>query len=118
MYKDQRLFPFIGGLVLGGVTGAYAEGNKMMPAYPPYVNQYYNNYPYPYYYNYQNQYQYPYYNNMNYPYNQAVVNSDTYPNNYMQNEAKIINEDNSDIIISDARGLYSNISDVPKYVEY
>ena len=55
---------------------------------------------------------------MNYPYNQAVVNSDTYPNNYMQNQAKIINEGNSDIIISDARGLYSNISDVPKYVEY
>ena len=35
-----------------------------------------------------------------------------------KNQAKIINEGNSDIIISDARGLYSNISDVPKYVEY
>lgn len=114
--KDQRLFPFIGGLVLGGVTGAYAEGSKMMPYYPPYVkNQYYNNYPYPYYYNYQNQY--PYYNNMNYPYNTPVVNSGSYPNNYIQNQAIIMDEEGSDISLSDVRGYYS-ISDVPKYKEY
>ena len=43
--NDQRLFPFVGGLVLGGVTGAAFSNNR-----PYYTNNYPMYYQTPYYY--------------------------------------------------------------------
>ncbi len=122
MNQDQRLVPFLGGLILGGVGGAAAEGNKMMP----YNNNYgygYNYYP-PYY----NNYQYPTYN-----YYQAVpaqgapvINSMEHPvyNNYPAMSypsdaiapGKIINENPIPIILTNQNRSIQDISYVPKYI--
>lgn len=125
MRNDQRLIPFLGGLVIGGVGGAAAEGNKQYynnSYYPPYYyNQpYYNNYPYQQYNNY-----YPYaYNQQSLP-----VNSSQYPQNsnmqysyqyQYQTDAivpgKLLEEDPIPIVIkADSRSL-NDISYVPKYM--
>ncbi len=121
MNQDQRLVPFLGGLILGGVGGAAAEGNKMMP---------YNNYGYGY------NYYPPYYNNYQYPtynYYQAVpaqgapvINSMEHPlyNNYNTMNypsdaiapGKIINENPIPIILTNQNRSIQDISYVPKYI--
>ena len=121
MNNDQRLFPFLGGLVLGGVGGAFAEGNKMnYNNYPYYYQQPYNNYYqypvnnynyYPYAYNQHtlpvNSTQYPQYNNM--PYNQYQFNTDIIA------PGKIIEETPVPVLYTtDTRGI-EDLSYVPKY---
>lgn len=99
--NDNRLFPFVGGLVLGGVTGA-AIGNSR-PNYNPYYN-------YPYYY--QNPYYYP-----NYIYNQNMTPPQVnIYNPYVAD--KVIYEDPTPLILTqDDRNIsnksYESIKNVP-----
>ncbi len=121
MNQDQRLIPFLGGLILGGVGGAAAEGNKMMPYNYGYG---YNYYP-PYYTN----YQYPTYNYyQNVPnQNTPIVNSMEHPlynmpyNQYQfQTEViapgKIINENPVPVILTSGDRNVQDMSYVPKYI--
>ncbi|MCI5744824.1 MAG: hypothetical protein MR270_00875 [Erysipelotrichaceae bacterium] len=107
MYEDQRLIPFLGGLIVGGAAGT-AFDNKNMP----YYQQPYNyNYPYPYY---ANNYNYisPYVNQGYgyYYYNEPIISS--------SNKAgKIINEQPIDVSLYNNQ-LYRDISRVPKYQQY
>ena len=119
--RDERLIPFLGGLVIGGVGGAASEGNKFNSGYG-YYNQPYNYYPYqanynyPYAYNSQplptNSMQYPQYNNM--PYNQYYQSYQT--DIYTTPGTKLIEENPMpDVIGKDVRGI-EDISYVPKYI--
>ncbi len=58
--NEQRLFPFVGGLVLGGVTGAFLGNNRQPYYYPTYYQPMY--------------YQTPIYPMYNYTYTQSSAN--------------------------------------------
>lgn len=97
-FPNERLIPFLGGLVLGGVGGAVAEGNKFN--YNGYYSQPYYQYPtYPYAY-YQQPLPYPQYN---FPYNNSIISG------------KIINEEPMPIIINQDERNVLDLSYVPKY---
>ena len=96
MNNDQRLIPFLGGLVVGGAV----SNNVGRPNYYQYP---YNNY-YPQY-NY-----YPYQYGMNYP---ATVNYET--NITTQYPVKMINEYPYPIIVSAEERSIEDISFVPVY---
>ena len=102
MNNDQRLIPFLGGLVIGGAVG---NGINNMP----YQQQYYQPYYYP----------YPYYQNV--PVSQQI----SYPN-YTYNESqtnviapnKIISENPYPVYLNtDERSLF-DLSYVPVYQQY
>lgn len=109
MNKDQRLIPFLGGLVLGGVGGAafdnkYQNYNYGYNYYPPY-NNVYNQYPIYY------QTQPISYNQQYYPYNMYA--NQTYPQ--AVNPSKLIEEQPSTILYSSYERGNTDLSYVPIY---
>ena len=108
MNNDQRLIPFLGGLIVGGIGGAAFDNKQPYYGYNyPYNNIYY---------------QYPTYY---YPNNQLPINS---PYNYQYNNgtmlyqqeqitpAKIINELPTNIYLQTGdRSINKDISFVPYY---
>lgn len=108
MKNDQRLIPFLGGLVLGGVGTSIVDNSKM-----PYYNTYPGYYPY----------QYPAYNYYQpNQYQQLPINSTAYPMysqyNYVYPSAKIVKEQPTDIIFTNQNRSYNDISYVPPYMGY
>ena len=106
MNQDQRLIPFLGGLIVGGVGGSLIDNKNPYNNYPPY----YSNYQYPAY-NYYPSYQYP----------QYIDNNQQIITGYNQNEsmysAKIYNEQPIPIMINSNRSIVYDISYVPPYEE-
>ena len=102
MNQDQRLIPFLGGLIVGGVGGSMVNNNLPYYNYPPY----YSNYQYPTY-NY-----YP-------PYPQYIENTPIAINGYNQSESiyasKIINEPPFPISLNANREIIFDNSYVPPY---
>lgn len=107
MNKDQRLIPFLGGLVLGGVGTSVIDNNRI-----PYYNNYYPSYYYP--------YQYPAYNYyQTNTYQQLPTNSSSLPiynqQNYVYPNSKIINEAPIEVSYSNDYRSLADISYVPPY---
>lgn len=106
MYKDQRLIPFIGGLAIGGLSGAAFNKNQYYgsPQAYPYPTQY-NYYPTPYYPAQYNYYPAPYYPAQYY-----------YPSQIEENYYKT----NNVILTADKRNMqsYDSISYVPPFYRY
>ena len=105
--NNDRLIPFLGGLVLGGVGGSVIDNNRY-----PYNNNYYPVYNFP--------YQYPPYNYyQTNTYQQLPTNSYSYPlynqQNYTYPNMKIIQEQPTDIIVNNDSRSLSDISFVPPY---
>ncbi len=116
MRNDDRLIPFLGGLVIGGVGGAAVENNK----YPYYNNGYFNQQPY---YNYPPQ---QFYNYNPYAYNTQILptNSMQYPqyNNIPYNTVgndvitgKIVNEEPLPLVVNGDSRNNEDISYVPRF---
>ena len=110
MNNNQRLIPFLGGLVLGGVGTSVIDNNRL-----PYYNNYYPSYYYP--------YQYPAYNYyQTNTFQQLPTNSSTYPmynqQNYIYPNAKIIEENPSEILINNNERSLKEISYVRPYRWY
>lgn len=100
--NEERLFPFLGGLVIGGIGGASFETNKFGRP-----NYYYpTNYGY-YYYPQQVSYQYPYYG-----YQMPMTPASNIEST--QSSVKIISESPSSIDVSLNRD-FNDLAMVPKY---
>lgn len=96
MNNDQRLIPFLGGLVVGGAVGNTYNRPYYTNYYPYPNNQTYSYYP-----------QYNYYPNQYYPEYQYNPNA-TYP-------VKMVNEQGYPIIVSSDERSISDLSYVPIY---